>query len=94
MFAISPGFVRTALTEAAAASPEDKKWFGGTFSKGLAEGRDAPPERAAQLVLFLASGRADALFGCFLTARDDLAGMVSRAEEIQEGALYMLRLRT
>jgi NAD(P)-dependent dehydrogenase (short-subunit alcohol dehydrogenase family) len=94
VFAIDPGFVRTALTEGAAESPEDEKWLGGLFRRLLAEGRDVPPERAAQLMLFLASGKADALSGCYFSIHNDLAEIVSRVEEIQDGELYTLRLRT
>jgi len=94
VFAIDPGFVRSAMTESTAESPEDEKWFGGLFRRILAEGGDEPPERAAELVLLLASGRADALSGCFISVRDDLADMTARAEQIQEGELYTLRLRT
>jgi hypothetical protein len=65
-------------------------WARSIFEKG----RDSPPELAAQLVLFLASGEADALSGCFISIRDDVAEMVSRAEEIQRDELYTLRLRT
>ena len=94
VFAISPGHVRTPLTEAFAGSPEDEKWFGGYYRKALAGGWHSPPERGAELVLFLASGRADALSGCYFHIRYDLAELVSRAKEIQEGELYTLRLRT
>jgi NAD(P)-dependent dehydrogenase (short-subunit alcohol dehydrogenase family) len=93
VFAINPGFVRTAMTEAAAESPEDEKWLGGLFRKSFSAGRDVPPERAAQLVVFLASGKADVLSGCFVSVSDDVAEMVSRAKEIQENELYTLRLR-
>jgi len=93
VFAISPGFVRTAMTEGAAESPEDEEWLGGSFRRMLAEGRDDPPERAAELVLLLASGKADALSGCFIRVRYDLADMVARKEDIQEDELYTLRLR-
>jgi NAD(P)-dependent dehydrogenase (short-subunit alcohol dehydrogenase family) len=93
VFAISPGVVRTAMTEAAAESPEGETWLGGLFRKAFSEGRDVPPERAAQLVVFLASGKADVLSGCFVTVSDDLVGMASRAKEIQENELYTLRLR-
>jgi hypothetical protein len=44
--------------------------------------------------VFLASGRADALSGCFINVRDDVTEMVQRADEIREGELYTLRLRT
>jgi NAD(P)-dependent dehydrogenase (short-subunit alcohol dehydrogenase family) len=94
VFSIHPGFVRTAMTEAAAESPEDEKWLGGMFRKSLSGGHDISPERAAQLVVLLASGKADALSGCFISVRDDVAEMVRRAEEIQRGQLYTLRLRT
>jgi hypothetical protein len=62
--------------------------------KLFAAGRDTSPERLAQLAVTLASGRADALSGCFLTVNDDVAEMVQRAEEIQRDKLYTLGLRT
>jgi NAD(P)-dependent dehydrogenase (short-subunit alcohol dehydrogenase family) len=94
LFVISPGFVRTAMTESGAESPEAEKWLGGFFRKAFAEGQDIPPERAAQLVVLLASGKADALSGCYISVSDDVAEMVSCAEEIQEKKLYTLRLQT
>jgi NAD(P)-dependent dehydrogenase (short-subunit alcohol dehydrogenase family) len=94
VFAISPGFVRTAMTEGIAESPEDAQWFGGRFRQRLAQGQGAPPERAAGLVVALASGKADPLSGCFISIRDDLEVMVSRVGEIQRQELYTLRLRS
>jgi hypothetical protein len=94
VFAIHPTFVRTAMTETFAASPEDEEWNEGGFRRALAAGRGAAPERAADLVVLLASGMADALSGCFITVRDDVADMVARAEEIEQNELYTLRLRT
>ena len=96
VFSIHPGFVRTAMTEGAAASPDDEEWCGGMFGTSLAKGYPfecVPPERAAELVLFLASGRADALSGCYVSVDDDVAEMVSRADGIREGELHRLRLR-
>ena len=93
-FSISPGFVRTSMVEAKIASSEDEKWLGAVFRNALAAGHDVPPERAADLVVLLASGQADALTGCVVSVHDDLPGMVRRAEEIQQGELYTLRLRT
>jgi NAD(P)-dependent dehydrogenase (short-subunit alcohol dehydrogenase family) len=93
-FAIGPGFVRTAMTETAAESPEWDKWLSGFFRKALAAGRDVPPERAANLVVYLASGRADALSGCYISVDDDAADMVRRAAEIRQEELHALRLRT
>jgi len=94
VFAIHPGLVRTAMTEGGAESPEIEKWLGDGLRRALAEGRDVPAERAADLVLFLASGQADALSGCFISVDDDVAEMVRRAQEIQRDDLYRLRLRT
>lgn len=97
VFAIHPGIVRTAMTEYCRDSdevrqraPTIQQWFQEFF----AEGRDDPPEGAVQLVLFLASGKGDALSGCFISARDDVVELVRRAEEIQQGELHTLRLRT
>ena len=92
-FAITPGIVRTAMTEAAAESPADEKYFGGYFRKRLLEGNLAPPERAAELVAFSASGKADILSGSFISIKDDLSEMLSRAQEIQENELYTMRLK-
>ena len=72
----------------------DEMWLGGLFKKWIAAGKDIPPDRAANLVRFLASGKADALSGCFLMIHDDVEEMVQRAEEIREKQLYTLRLRT
>ena len=52
-----------------------------------------PPELAADLVVLLASGQADALSGCYISVGDDVAEMMRRAEEIQQDELYTLRLR-
>jgi hypothetical protein len=46
------------------------------------------------LVVFLASGRADALSGCFINVREDVNEMMQRAEEIRQDEMYTLRLRT
>jgi 3-oxoacyl-[acyl-carrier protein] reductase len=94
VFAIHPGFVRTAMTEEGGCSADAERWLGGRIRKGLEAGYDIPPERAGQLVVLLASGRADALSGCFISVHADVAQMLSRAEEIQEGELCRLRLRT
>ena len=58
------------------------------------EGKGTPIEESVQLVLTLASGKADALTGCYISVYDDVEEMVQRAEEIQEKQLYTLRLRT
>jgi NAD(P)-dependent dehydrogenase (short-subunit alcohol dehydrogenase family) len=55
--------------------------------------RQCRPERAAQLVVFLASGDGDWLSGRCLSVSDDVAELGRRTEEIQRHDLYVLRLR-
>ena len=63
------------------------------FRQQFAEGRGVPPERAGQLAVTLASGRADALSGRYVTVYDDLEEWIDRAAEIRRDDLYTLRLR-
>lgn len=78
VFLISPGLVRTAMTEST--FPEDAPW--------------TPPELAPQLVRVLASGRADALAGRYLHAEhDDIEDLIRRADEIVSRDLNAIRLQ-
>ena len=78
VFSISPGLVRTALTEDW--FPDDAPW--------------TPPELAPRLVRVLASGRADALAGRYLHAEhDDIEDLIARADEIVAKDLNAIRLR-
>lgn len=90
-FVIGPGTVRTAMAEYSLNSEEGKKWlpwFPKIFEQGLA----SPPERPAQLVVRLASGKADALSGRFLTTADDLEMILEKAEQVEKENLYALRV--
>ena len=92
VFAIHPGNVRTALSEYLMDSPAGQKytpWFRAIFD----EGRDDPIDRSAQLVLYLASGRADALSGCYIEVNDNLDQLVQQASEIKTGGQYTLRVQ-
>jgi NAD(P)-dependent dehydrogenase (short-subunit alcohol dehydrogenase family) len=93
-FAIHPGGVRTAMVESVFLSEAAQKWFPKVYDYTSKGGMGQPPERAANLVVFLASGKADALSGCYITFKDDVEAMIERVEEIQEKQLYTLRLRT
>ena len=97
VLAAHPGTVRTPMSEYAATSPQIQEraplvqqWFRQLF----AEGGDTPMEQAVAFVLAVASGRADALSGCYLSVDDDLDALVGQAEAIQHEARLTLRLRT
>ena len=92
VFAIDPGTVRTALSQHLLESEAGKKWLP-WFRKLFDQGRDVPPEKAAQLVVHLASGRADALSGRFLGVADDLPKLLAELEEVKRSGLYTLRVR-
>jgi hypothetical protein len=81
------------MTEQALTSPAGQKWLP-WFRDLFEQGRDVPPERAAQLVCLLASGRADALTGRFISVAYDVEELIARAEEIEQSSLYTLRLRS
>jgi len=93
VFALHPGSVRTAAWEIFL-SDAAKKYLPDLYSYVLQGGGSVTLERAAELVLFLASGQADALSGCFISVDDDVAEMVRRAKEIHQDGLHTLRLRT
>jgi 3-oxoacyl-[acyl-carrier protein] reductase len=77
VFCISPGRVRTAMTEDRF---QEDAWV--------------PPERAAELVAKLASGRYDALAGRYLhSAQDDVDAILARLDEVRERDLYAIRLQ-
>lgn len=97
VFAIDPGTVRTPMNDFFLAdriigqrSPDVQAWMRQLF----AEGKDTPIGRPVELVLLLASGKADALSGCMLSVHDDIAELVRRVEEIKSDALYTLRMHT
>jgi len=91
VFAISPGTVRTAMSEDTLHSPEGQRWLP-WYQRVFNEHVDVPAERPAHLVLELASGKMDALSGHFLSVFDDLELLLRHAAEITEKELYTLRL--
>jgi NAD(P)-dependent dehydrogenase (short-subunit alcohol dehydrogenase family) len=93
VFAIRPGLVQTRMHDELRASPYLQARRTGQAS-GQVSGL-VPPERAAEAVVFVASGRADALSGRFIdVTRDNIADLVQRAEEIVRDDLLAMRLRT
>lgn len=91
VFALDPGLVRTAMTDEGS-SAEWQKWDD-LVPRLFEEGHESPPEKAAQLTVALASGKADILAGRLISISDDLDEMVARAQRIQEEELYLLRMK-
>jgi NAD(P)-dependent dehydrogenase (short-subunit alcohol dehydrogenase family) len=91
VFAISPGLVRTAMSEWALICGEPS--IEQAFTEGFANDEDVSAEVAASLVVYLASGAADVLSGRNIDVSDDVAQMVARAAEIEEQDLYVMRQR-
>lgn len=91
VFSISPGTVKTAMSEYSLHSSEGQKWLP-WFRRIFEENIDVPAERPAQFVLELASGRADILSGRFLSIYDDLESLVKSAGEIEQRNLYALKM--
>ncbi len=93
LFSIQPGTVRTAMAEKVLGSKNGSRWLP-WFEKIFEEGQDVTTEPATELVLFLASGKADALSGRFFAVPEDPAAVMARSEEVKREKLYTLRLQT
>ena len=92
IFSIHPGVVHTGMSDTVMGSEAGRKWLP-AYPQALERGA-TPVEWAAELSVFLASGEADGLSGCFLSVNDDYRDLARRAEEIRNGDMHMLRLRT
>jgi hypothetical protein len=91
VFAFHPGVVRTSMLASLTESPDVPREVGDMFRALLKQGRDTPIERCVQMLLFLVSGRADALSGRFIRAQDKEDELVDRAEEIQRNGCVRSR---
>jgi NAD(P)-dependent dehydrogenase (short-subunit alcohol dehydrogenase family) len=91
VFAVQPGTVRTAMTEIVQHSEEARRWLPWLVEK-LEKGEVLPPERAGQLIVFLASGKADGLSGRFLAVEWEVEDLAWRAGEIANTHALTLRL--
>lgn len=86
VFPIRPGIVRTTMVEQARVVLP-------AIQQMLDAGLEVTPSVVSELVLFLASGEADALSGRLFSVQEDLAAMLREADYIKQNDLYLLRLR-
>jgi NAD(P)-dependent dehydrogenase (short-subunit alcohol dehydrogenase family) len=93
LFAIDPGWMSTAMTHELTYSEQGKKWTPWAPSM-FGTKAHVSPERAAELIVTLASGRADSLSGRFLSIWDDVENLISNADDIVREDLHSMRLRT
>ena len=97
VFAFHPGLVDGGMTHAALAADAVSDSPAHRTNTWIREQHEAghivPPELAAESILFLASGGADALSGRYLTVFDDLVALSARADTIRRDDLLTLRLR-
>jgi NAD(P)-dependent dehydrogenase (short-subunit alcohol dehydrogenase family) len=98
VFSVDPGILPIGLTEIALSTVTDpgtpeariQAWM----RDRLATGQGTDPDRAALLIVALASGRADRLSGRHLTVTDDLGALLGQIDRIERDDLHTLRLRT
>ncbi|MBZ0296424.1 MAG: SDR family oxidoreductase [Anaerolineae bacterium] len=79
VFALHPGTVLTDMTRTILETEAGQAWLPRTRNT-FEEKRDFPPERAADIVVQLASGVADKLSGRFIFVTDDLPDLIRQAE--------------
>jgi NAD(P)-dependent dehydrogenase (short-subunit alcohol dehydrogenase family) len=95
VFALRPGFVRTAMSEYQL-TEEGRRWLPHTKQR-FEEEKDVPPALAANLAVEFASGRFDALTGRYIRVKDykgdDLDQVEAQIPEILEKDLRTLRMR-
>ena len=91
VFAVSPGTVKTALTERIVSSAAGRRWMPQLCD--LPPENWTPVEKIGELAVLIASGAADPLTGRFISVKDDVAGMIDRAEQIAGQDLHTLRIR-
>jgi NAD(P)-dependent dehydrogenase (short-subunit alcohol dehydrogenase family) len=86
VFVIHPGVVRTAMSEKASQAIP--------LIQALLDTNETLPDVPADLIVFLASGRADRLSGHYFSVDEDASEITRRASDVLESDLYFLRMRT
>jgi NAD(P)-dependent dehydrogenase (short-subunit alcohol dehydrogenase family) len=86
VFPVRPGVVRTSMVESVRRKAP-------VVQSMLDAGLDVPPEATADLVEFLASGKADSLSGRIFSVAENWDEMLRRADEIRNQEMYLLRVQ-
>ena len=92
VFAYAPGYVRTGITEYLSASPDMPEGYTERFQQRFDEGLDDSMEDAANKLIFLLSGKADALTGRHISINDPEEELLSGMDTILADNLYTLGL--
>ena len=88
VFTVTPGFVRTSLTEHLTQSPQGRHWLPELQTRDSLD-----PDLFVRLTVTVALGGADILNGRFLHALDNIGELVSRFDDVESEELYVPRLR-
>ena len=95
MFSVHPGLLPIGLSETGIVGPRAADSYAGRIRswvmRELREGRGADPESALELIMFLATGRGDALSGRHVSVHDDTEAMLAHIDEIRDHDLYVMR---
>ena len=88
VFTVTPGFVRTSLTDHLTESPQGRRWLPELQTRDSLD-----PDLFVRLTVTVALGGADILNGRFLHALDNIGELASRFDDIESEELYVPRLR-
>ncbi|HXH11317.1 MAG TPA: SDR family oxidoreductase [Alphaproteobacteria bacterium] len=91
VFAVHPGLVHTAMTQAYLDAPSTERWMPAFKRRPTTDW--TPPERVGTLVARIAQGACDALTGRFISVDADLDALISQAQQVRENESLTLRLR-
>ena len=92
VFTIDPGAVRTKMLNYLIESEAGQKWLPRIHRYAVEGGVFHNIEQPANLIMLLASGKADALSGRFFTVDDPMDAVIQKADQIAQDGLYTLRV--
>ncbi|MGB9596982.1 MAG: SDR family NAD(P)-dependent oxidoreductase [Candidatus Poribacteria bacterium] len=92
VFAVAPPAVLTEMTKFIMDDEGGKKWRPG-FNKIFEQGHDYPPEKVAEFIIKLLSGKADKLTGRYFPVTQNFDEIIAKADEIINKDLLTLRIR-